>query len=97
MRRTIRGKPIRFIVPHAPGGGADSVCRSIARRLQETPGQPLVVENPPGASEIFHSEAIAKAAADGYTTEQINCFDFDRDQTLTRRNGGRRARACRLD
>ena len=65
--QTYPARPIRFIVPYAPGGGADIACRIIAQKLQENTGQPVIVDNRPGASEIIGTEAIAKAAPDGYT------------------------------
>ncbi|MBI3068922.1 MAG: tripartite tricarboxylate transporter substrate binding protein [Betaproteobacteria bacterium] len=60
-------KTIRFIVPFAPGGGADILARSIGQKLSEKWGQPVVVDNRPGASAIIGTEAAAKAAPDGYT------------------------------
>ena len=65
--QTYPNKSIRFIVPYPPGGGADIACRIIAQKLQENLGQPVLVENRPGASEIIGNDAIAKAAPDGYT------------------------------
>lgn len=60
-------RPIRLIVPYAPGGGADSVARIVAKRVSETIGQPLVIENRPGGGSIIGTEIVAKADADGYT------------------------------
>ncbi len=60
-------KPIRVINPHGPGGGTDIVIRAIASRLQEMWGQPVVVENRPGANTAIGIEAAASAPADGYT------------------------------
>ena len=60
-------RAIRFIVPYAAGGGADITCRIIAQKLQENLGQPVIVDNRPGGSEIIGTEAIAKAAPDGHT------------------------------
>jgi tripartite-type tricarboxylate transporter receptor subunit TctC len=60
-------KPIRLIVGFAPGGGTDYVARTIAPRLSEALGQPIIVENKPGASAMLGNELVAKSAPDGYT------------------------------
>jgi tripartite-type tricarboxylate transporter receptor subunit TctC len=60
-------KPIKLIVPFGPGGGSDIVSRIIGQRLQEKLGQPVVVENRPGAGGMIGNEAVANAAPDGYT------------------------------
>ena len=60
-------KPIRVIVPFAPGGGTDLVARTIAARFTETWGQPVVVDNRAGGSGNIGTEIVAKAPADGYT------------------------------
>ena len=60
-------RPIRLIVPNAPGGPTDVVARLIAQKISETIGQPMVVENRAGAGGIVGTEAVAKAAPDGYT------------------------------
>ncbi len=60
-------KPIRFIVPLTPGGSPDVMARTIAQRLQEVWGQPVVVENRPGGGGNIGAEAVAKSAPDGYT------------------------------
>jgi tripartite-type tricarboxylate transporter receptor subunit TctC len=59
--------PIRLIVPYAPGGGADAVARIVAKRVSETIGQPVVIENRGGAGSIIGTEDVHKAAPDGYT------------------------------
>jgi tripartite-type tricarboxylate transporter receptor subunit TctC len=60
-------RPIRLIVPYAAGGGADSVARIIARRVSETIGQPIVIENRSGAGSIIGTELVNKSDPDGYT------------------------------
>jgi tripartite-type tricarboxylate transporter receptor subunit TctC len=60
-------KPVRMIVPFAPGGASDFVARIISPRLGELLGQSIVIENKPGASGNIGMEAAAKAAPDGYT------------------------------
>jgi tripartite-type tricarboxylate transporter receptor subunit TctC len=60
-------KPIRFIVPFPPGGSSDLIARAIAPRMGEKLGQPVVVENRPGAGGMIGVEAVAKAPPDGYT------------------------------
>lgn len=60
-------KPIRIIVPYAPGGFTDIVSRLIAQKVTTRLGQPILVENKPGASTILGAELVAKSPADGYT------------------------------
>lgn len=60
-------KPIRWIVPYAPGGGTDVIARPIAIKLGETLGQPIVYENRGGGGGLIAGEFVAKAAPDGYT------------------------------
>jgi tripartite-type tricarboxylate transporter receptor subunit TctC len=60
-------KPVRIIVPFAPGGSADVFGRFLAQRLQETLGQSFVIDNRPGAGSVIGTDAVAKAAPDGYT------------------------------
>ena len=60
-------RPIRIIVPFAAGGPADVYARVIGQRLQGTLGQPIVIDNRPGAGSIIGTDAVAKAAPDGYT------------------------------
>jgi tripartite-type tricarboxylate transporter receptor subunit TctC len=60
-------KPIRIIVPYAPGGFTDIVARLVGQSMSERLGQAVVVENKPGASTILGAEAVARSAPDGYT------------------------------
>jgi tripartite-type tricarboxylate transporter receptor subunit TctC len=59
-------KPIRIVVPYAAAGGTDTVTRVLAQKITESVGQQIVVENRPGANGIIGSDAVAKAAGDGY-------------------------------
>jgi tripartite-type tricarboxylate transporter receptor subunit TctC len=60
-------KPIRVIVPYTPGGFTDITARLVTQKLQERLGQPVVIDNKPGANSIIGVDALAKSAPDGYT------------------------------
>lgn len=60
-------KPVRLIVPYAPGGGSDITARAVGQKLSEALGQTFVVDTRPGAASMIGTEIVARAAADGYT------------------------------
>jgi tripartite-type tricarboxylate transporter receptor subunit TctC len=60
-------KSIRIVVGFPPGGGNDIIARMVGAKMQESWGQPVVIENKPGANSIIAAEFVAKSAADGYT------------------------------
>jgi tripartite-type tricarboxylate transporter receptor subunit TctC len=65
--QTWPAKPIKIIVPYPPGGFTDVTARLVAQKLQERLGQPVTVDNKPGANSIIGVDALAKSAPDGYT------------------------------
>ena len=67
LAQTYPARPIRLVVGYTPGGGNDLIARIVAARLQDKLGQPVVVDNKPGAQSIVAAELVAKAAPDGYT------------------------------
>ena len=60
-------KPVRVIIPYAPGGGTDNLVRTIAPTISASMGQQLIIENRPGGNSIIGTELVAKAPPDGYT------------------------------
>ena len=60
-------KPIKVIVPYTPGGFTDITARLVTQKLQERLGQPVVIDNKPGANSIIGVDLLAKAPPDGYT------------------------------
>jgi tripartite-type tricarboxylate transporter receptor subunit TctC len=60
-------KPVRFVVPYAPGGATDLLARTIGEKLAASLGQPFVVDNRPGAATIVGAQAAARSEPDGYT------------------------------
>jgi tripartite-type tricarboxylate transporter receptor subunit TctC len=64
--QTYPAKPIKWIVPYTPGGITDSVTRLVTQKLQDALGQPIVVENKPGANSQIGADLVAKSPPDGY-------------------------------
>jgi tripartite-type tricarboxylate transporter receptor subunit TctC len=60
-------KPVRWIVPYPAGGGSDFLARTLGAQLEKQLGQPIVIENRPGAATMLGAEAVSKSAPDGYT------------------------------
>ena len=60
-------RPIRWIVPYAPGGGSDTLARVIAPQLTRELGQPVGIDNKPGAAGVIGAVELARSAPDGYT------------------------------
>src|SRR5712671_4452232 len=67
LAQTYPSKPVRIIVPYPAGGTSDILARTIGQRLSESFGQPVIVENKPGANGNVGADLVAKAPADGYT------------------------------
>jgi tripartite-type tricarboxylate transporter receptor subunit TctC len=65
--QTYPSKPVRFVVPYAPGGNTDILARLIGQKLSEAWGQQVIIDNRPGAAGTVGAELVARAPADGYT------------------------------
>jgi tripartite-type tricarboxylate transporter receptor subunit TctC len=64
---TFPGKPLKFVVPFPAGSGIDATARFIGQKIAQQTGQPVIIENTPGANGFIAAHAVAKAAPDGYT------------------------------
>ena len=85
-------RPIRFVIPYAPGGNTDMIGRVLGAKLTESMGQTIVVENRGGAATLIGAENVAKSPADGYsmllatsTTLAINPHLYKRFRTIRSR------------
>ncbi|MEJ8845525.1 tripartite tricarboxylate transporter substrate binding protein [Variovorax rhizosphaerae] len=78
------GKPVRIVVPFTPGGTTDFVTRLVGVELAKSLGQPVIVENKPGAGTVIGVESVAKSAPDGYTFVCV-ANSFAANQTLVKK------------
>jgi tripartite-type tricarboxylate transporter receptor subunit TctC len=78
-------RPVRIVVPFGPGGSADLVARILGQRLTESLGQPVIVENRPGAGAMLGNELVAKSPPDGYTLTIGTLGPFAVNQSLFRK------------
>ncbi len=67
VRAEYPDRPIKIVVPFAPGGNIDLTARAISSGMSEALGQPVIIENKPGAGGMLGAELVARSAADGYT------------------------------
>jgi tripartite-type tricarboxylate transporter receptor subunit TctC len=65
--QTYPTQPVKWVVPYAPGGTTDVMARRLADKMSRDMGQPVIIENKPGAASIIGATAIARSAPDGYT------------------------------
>ena len=64
---TFPQKAVRIVVPFAPGGGTDLIARTLGQEMSKDLGQPVLIDNKPGAGTIIGTDAVAKAPPDGYS------------------------------
>src|SRR5436309_14115555 len=69
-------KPVRILVAYPPGGGIDILARQLADNLAAPWGQPVVVENKPGATTIVAADAVGKSSPDGHTSLRTSDAPF---------------------
>src|SRR5437764_14166 len=67
LAQSFPSKPLKVVVPTSAGGATDALTRALSPRLSANLGQPVVVENRPGANQIIGSDYVSKSAPDGYT------------------------------
>jgi tripartite-type tricarboxylate transporter receptor subunit TctC len=89
-------RPIRLIVPYPPGGGTDFFARLVGASMAQSLGQPIIVENRPGAATMIGAEAVARSAPDGYTfllgdvaTYSVNPSLYQKSPTIQKRTSAR--------
>ena len=74
-------RPVRIVVPFAPGGATDVVARMLAQRMSERLGQPFIVDNKPGAANMLANDLVAKAkvvrAGSQYSTAEAYVYDSE--------------------
>ncbi len=87
MAQAWPAKPIRIIVPYAPGGPFDEVARILSQRMNESWGQPVMVENRSGAGGSIAAELVARSAPDGYTLLHGNAGPITINPSLMRKVG----------
>lgn len=85
MAQQYPSRPIRYIAPNLPGGPTDILARTVAQKLSESMGQPVIVENRAGASGIIGTETAAKSPPDGYTLLSGNNATFGANVSLFRK------------
>lgn len=77
-------RPIKLVAPFAPGGGSDLVARALGKEIAKSLGQPVIVENRPGAGTVIGTSAVARSAPDGYTL-LLSSFAFAVNPSLDRK------------